>query len=221
MDKRELFNSIAKNYDKINNAISLFTHHFFRQNAINQICDKHYKILDLCCGTGDICRILQSKYPDAEITGIDFSHNMLEIAKKQLPKIKFIEQDVTTLPFEEKTFDLCTISFGLRNVDDLQKVLKEIKRVLKDEGIFFNLDLGKPNRFWNIVLKPYMYIFVPLLGKLSHGKSVPLKYFVHSNESFPSPENLKKIYESLGFEQFKRKDYLFGQISCQICKIKN
>lgn len=221
MDKKELFNSIAKNYDKINNSISLFTHSFFRKDAVNNIPDEHFKILDLCCGTGDICSLLQKKYTNAKITGIDFSKKMLEIAKKKYPKIHFTEQDVQNLPFEDNSFDLCTISFGLRNVDDIHKVLKEIRRVLTKDGIFFNLDLGKPNKFFNIFLKPYMNIFVPLLGKLVHGKSVPLKYFAHSNETFPSPDELKKIYETLGFEQLTRKDYLFGQISCQICKIKN
>ena len=221
MDKKELFNSIANRYDSINNAISLNTHKNFKRHAIFCIPNEHFKILDICCGTGDMTEFLQKKYPNANITGIDFSKNMLDIAKKRLRNINFIEHDVTELPFENETFDLCVISFGLRNVNDLKKVLREIHRVLKLGGIFFNLDLGKPNKFWNIFLKPYMYCMVPFLGKLACGNSIPLKYFVHSNETFPHPNELEKIYKSFGFEQIKRKDYLFGQISCQICKKAN
>ncbi|MBR1754039.1 ubiquinone/menaquinone biosynthesis methyltransferase [bacterium] len=219
MNKKELFNSIAKNYDRINDAISLYNHRFFRKKAINRI-DKNSpkKILDLCCGTGDICRLLSKKYPDAKIIGVDFSANMLEIARKRLPDIEFIEHDIHILPFCNETFDICTISFGLRNVDDLQKVIKEIHRVLKPDGIFLNLDLGKPNKFWNIFLKPYMYVIVPILGKFANGSGLPLKYFVHSNETFPAPDKLKEIYSDFGLIQIQRFDYLFGQISCQICK---
>ena len=220
MDKKELFNSIAKDYDRINNAISLFTHKNFRKKAIDKIPDTHVKILDLCCGTGDIIELLKQKYPDAQITGIDFSLSMLDIAKKRFPDVDFVGHDVLDLPFDNETFDLCTISFGLRNTDNLKQVLKECYRVLKPNGIFFNLDLGKPNKFWNLFLKPYMSICVPFLGKLACGNSMPLKYFSHSNEAFPSPDELKEIYKNLGFKQISRKDFLFGQISSQICKKK-
>lgn len=218
MDKKELFNSIAKNYDRINNAISLFTHKNFRKKAINKIIGEHFEILDLCCGTGDITELLKQKYPNAKIIGIDFSSNMLDIARKRFPDTTFIENDITNLPFKNKSFDLCTISFGLRNVDNLEDVLRECYRILKPDGIFFNLDLGKPNKFWNIFLKPYMNVVVPFLGKLAHGNSMPLKYFSHSNEIFPSPDELKEKYEDLGFKQISRTDFLFGQVSSQICK---
>lgn len=218
MDKKELFNTIAKDYDRINNCISLFTHKHFRKKAIDKIPDTHVKILDLCCGTGDTIYLLKQKYPNAEITGIDFSPSMLDIARKRFPDTNFIEHNVSVLPFENESFDLCTICFGLRNTDDLKQVLRECYRVLKPDGILFNLDLGKPNKFWNLFLKPYMNICVPLLGKLACGDSVPLKYFSHSNEKFPSPDWLKRIYEDLGLEQISRKDFLFGQISSQICK---
>ena len=223
MDKLELFNSIAKNYDKINNAISLFTHQSVRKKAINKLSDSHVKILDLCCGTGDIINLIRKKYPNSEITGIDFSENMLDIAKSKFKDINFIKQDISKdkLPFSDNSFDLCTISFGLRNVENMTSVLKEIYRVLEPNGTFFNLDLGKPNKFWNIFLKPFMYIYVPFAGKIANGNNLPLKYFVHSNEKFPHPDDLKKIYEKIGFKQITRKDFLFGQLSCQICKKYN
>ena len=220
MDKKALFNSIANKYDKINDTISLFTHRRFRQRALAEIPDKDYEtIVDLCCGTGDMSEILKKRYPNSKIIGIDFSENMLNIARKRLPDVNFIENDISNLPLQSNSIDLCIISFGLRNVNNMDLVLSEIKRVLKPKGIFFNIDLGKPNKFWNIFLKPYMYIIVPILGKIACGQSIPLKYFVHSNETFPSPEELEKIYERFSLKHIMRKDFLFGQISCQICSL--
>ena len=79
-NKKELFDTIAEKYDRINNAISLFTHTRFKKDAINKIPNEHYSILDLCCGTGDICELLKKKYPNSSIIGLDFSQKMLNIA---------------------------------------------------------------------------------------------------------------------------------------------
>lgn len=217
-NKKELFDTIAEKYDRINNAISLFTHNRFKKDAINKIPNEHYSILDLCCGTGDICELLKKKYPNSSIIGLDFSQKMLNIAKRKHQTINFLEHDITNLPFDNESFDLCTISFGLRNVEDMEKVLKEINRVLKKDGIFLNLDIGKPNKFWNMFLKPYMNILVPILGKLASGDILPFKYFVHSSLAFPSPDELKEKFFQNNLKQIYRKDYNFGQISCQICK---
>lgn len=178
-------------------------------------------VLDLCTGTGDMANLLKEKYPNAQITGIDFSSEMLKIAKAKWgksPDIEFLEADCSQLPFESESFDLCIISFGLRNVENIEKVLREIYRVLKRDGIFINLDLGKPNKFFNLFLKPYMYIWVSLLGKLFHGDETPYKYLAASNEDFPSPKELVEMYQKIGFSDVKNKNYLFGQIASQISR---
>ena len=218
MNKKELFNLIAQKYDNINQAISLFTHKRFKKESLSKLSIEPRTIVDLCCGTGDIVGILKTMFPDAKIVGVDFSKNMLDIAVERYPDIEFLQQDVAKLPFEDESVDMCTISFGLRNVENMEEVLQECSRILKPDGIFFNLDLGKPNKFWNLFLKPYMYFVVPLLGKLACGHIAPLKYFVHSNENFPHPNELKVIYEKFCLQQISRKDFLFGQISSQICK---
>ena len=109
--------------------------------------NKHAKILDLCTGTGDLAGILKKEYPEAKIIGVDFSREMLKLARIKNPEVGFLEADCTQLPFKEEHFDLCIISFGLRNIENISKVLGEIYRVLKKGGKFINLDLGKPNRF--------------------------------------------------------------------------
>lgn len=242
-----LFNSISKSYDKLNDIMSLGLHKKIKRDAIAQIGDyKPKTILDLCTGTGDLAGILKEKYPEAKIIGVDFSPQMLEIARQKylqskqsfqwqsrlgLPtqqrntdnalianqhNIDFLEADCTNLPFEDESFDLCVISFGLRNIEDMGKALEEIYRVLKKGGVFVNLDLGKPNKLFNLFLKPYMYIWVAILGKIFHGDETPYKYLATSNETFPAPAELIKIYEKIGFCNVKNKNYLFGQISSQI-----
>lgn len=215
---RNLFDSISAHYDKLNDIMSLGLHNRIKLSAIkNLMLPTIPRILDLCTGTGDLAYLLSKEYPNSKVIGIDFSEKMLEIARKKHSDLEFIEGDCTQLPFEEKSFDLCVISFGLRNIEDIEKALKEIHRVLKTEGIFINLDLGKPNRFFNIVLKPYMYIWVAFLGKFFHGDETPYKYLAVSNESFPSPKELVELYEKIGFTDIKNKNYAFGQIASQIC----
>lgn len=218
---KKLFNNIATDYDKLNDIMTFGWHKKIKIDVIKK-CKKQNqnpsKILDLCCGTGDMAGLLKKTYKQSEIIGVDFSGNMLNIARGKYTDIEFLEADCTDLPFEDNSFDVCVISFGLRNMEDLDKALKEIKRVLKSDGIFINLDLGKPNKFFNLFLKPYMYVWVALLGKLFHGDETPYKYLAWSNESFPSQGELVKIYAKIGFRDIKNENYMFGQIACQVAK---
>ncbi|MDD3436831.1 MAG: bifunctional demethylmenaquinone methyltransferase/2-methoxy-6-polyprenyl-1,4-benzoquinol methylase UbiE [Candidatus Gastranaerophilales bacterium] len=212
---KEMFNRISNDYDKLNDIMSFGLHRFIKKDIIKNLGFKNAKILDLCTGTGDLAGILKARYPQSQVTGVDFSPNMLEIAKKKNPRIEFLQADCTQLPFENESFDLCVISFGLRNIEEMEKAISEIYRVLKKGGIFINLDLGKPNKFFNFFLKPYMYLWIATMGKFFHGDETPYKYLAVSNETFPSPEELIKIYEKTGFSNIKNKNYLFGQIAAQ------
>lgn len=218
MNTLEIFNSIAKDYDKMNDIISLFTHGLFRKALVKLLPPCPKDIIDLCCGTGEMTNLLKQKYTNANVIGVDFSEKMLDIARRKYPKIKFIKCDVSSLPFKDNSFDVCMIAFGLRNVENLQTVIKECHRILKPNGVLTNIDLGKPNKFFNIFLKPYMYGFVSLAGKIFHKDEKPYVYLAKSNETFPAPSELKNIFIKNGFDFIKRKDFLFGQISAQICK---
>lgn len=212
-----LFNSISKNYDKLNDIMSFGLHKRIKRDAIAQI--ENYKpktILDLCTGTGDLAGLLKEKYPEAKVVGVDFSPQMLEIARQKYPEIEFLEADCTNLPFEDESFDLCVISFGLRNIEDMGKAIAEIHRVLRPYGLFINIDLGKPDKFFNLFLKPYMHLWVAFVGKIFHGDETPYKYLAASNETFPAPSELIKIYEKIGFSNIKNKNYLLGQIAAQV-----
>lgn len=216
---KELFNSISNNYDKLNDIMSFGLHRKIKKDVIKQskvlFENPPFNCLDLCCGTGDLSGILKKGFTNSKVTGVDFSKNMLEIAKRKHPGIEFLEADITNLPFEDESFDLCIISFGLRNVENIDAALKEIYRVLKHGGVFINIDLGKPNKFFNIFLKPYMYFWVAFLGKIFHGDETPYKYLAESNETFPSPYELMQAFMSIGFSKTENKNFLFGQIAAQ------
>lgn len=216
---KSLFDSISNNYDKLNDIMSFGMHRKIKKEVIRDLkINSNSQILDLCTGTGDLAGLLKKEYPNTQVTGVDFSSNMLAIAREKYSNIKFLEADCAQLPFENESFNLCIISFGLRNVENIERVLKEIHRVLKKDGYFINLDLGKPNRFFNLLLKPYIYLWISLLGKIFHGDETPYKYLAVSNESFPSQKELVKIYQEIGFSNVSNKNYLFGQIASQISR---
>lgn len=215
---QQLFNKLSGDYDKLNDIMSFGLHWGVKKDAIKRVKDKltsPKKILDLCTGTGDLAGILYKEFPQSNVVGVDFSQNMLNVARKKYPNIEFLSCDCSQLPFEGEQYDLCVISFGLRNTEDIKKVLGEIYRVMKPGGYFVNIDLGKPNRFFNFFLKPYMYIWVSLLGKIFHGDETPYKYLAESNEDFPSPEKLIEMYKEVGFLGAENKNYLFGQVASQ------
>lgn len=223
-DIQEMFDNIAKNYDKLNNIISLNFHKKIKRDAINNVEIKpSFKILDACTGTGDIALYLaQNKVHEGFVIGADFSNKMLEIAKnkaKNIKNIEFLKADVLNLPFKDETFDACFISFGLRNLTDLNKGLEELKRVTKKGGFVVNLDTGKPTGFVGFFFNLFFFHLVPLLGLFFHGDSSPYKYLPESTKKFPSPDELVEIFEELGLKNVEKHDFLFGAISQQIGEV--
>ena len=135
MNIKNLFDNLANKYDFMNNIISFGTHKFIKKLAIKELNIKpNSKVLDLCCGTGDLGSIIKETEPTCDITGVDFSENMLEIARKRNPKNTYWNFDTTNLPFEKNSFDYIVMGFGLRNIVQKNKALEEIHRILKPNG---------------------------------------------------------------------------------------
>lgn len=223
---QKMFDKISYKYDFINNLMSFGTHFLIKKDCINSLDGKtDAKILDLCCGTGDLTRILKEKFPDAEVFGVDFSDKMLEIAKRKASDIpspvgrmserqegvKYLHADVTNLPFKDNTFDIVTTGFGLRNIENFNGALDEIYRVLKPNGLFLHLDFGEKNflnKMFDIIIPKFIRIFTK--------NNEAYSYLVKSKKEFPEPKELIEIFEGKSFKFLKRKDYLSGAISCQI-----
>lgn len=209
---QSMFNKISSRYDFINNVISFGTQRIVKKYCISQLDIRpHESVVDLCCGTGDMALYVKKQQLYAIVTGIDFSPQMLKIAKKRTSDINFLLSDVSTLPFEDSSIDYVIMSFGLRNINIPEKVIEEVYRVLKPNGKFLHLDFGEKN-FVN-------YLFdkaVPFFTGLLTNNEEAYNYLIESKKSFLSPKDLIKDFESKGFVLYKRIDFIFKTISCQI-----
>ena len=221
---KQMFNNIAKNYDKLNNIISLNRQLLVKKKAINNIeLKSNSKILDICCGTGDIAICIgENIAKEGKVIGIDFSENMLAIAKDKalgMKNIEFMLGDALNLPFKDDEFDASFISFGLRNLTDIEKGLSEMKRVTKQGGLVVNIDTGKPKGFFKLLFNLYFFHIVPVIGKLFNGNSTPYKYLPQSTKNFPSGDELVSKFKNLGLSNVKKYDFLFGTISQQVGEV--
>lgn len=207
-----MFNMLAKKYDLANNIMSFGMQKYCKNSAIKMLDIKsNSNVIDLCCGTGDLSAIIKKFNPDCQITGIDFSENMLKIAKSKHKNIQFWQGDVTNLPYEDNFFDIAVMGFGLRNILNAEKSVEEVYRVLKPNGQFLHLDFGRKN----LPSKIYETI-TPILTKIFTDNPKAYSYLIKSKREFPEPQDLIKDFESKGFKLKKRKDFIFGVISAQL-----
>ena len=211
---QNLFNTIANKYDFMNDIMSFGLHKLIKKDCV-KILDitPHSKVLDACTGTGDIAKLIKEYQSLAEVIGIDFSDNMLDIARIKNKSIKFEFADITNTNFPDNSFNFITIGFGLRNISNPEKALAEIYRILKPGGKFLHLDFGKKN-----FISKIFNIFVPALAKIFSKNHDAYSYLIKSKTAFPEPEELINDFEKSGFNFVMRKDYIFGIISMQIMK---
>lgn len=210
---KDLFNTIAKRYDLTNEIISCFQHKKVKKQSLELLnLSENDKVADLCSGTGDIVYFLKKKYPKLDIVGVDFSENMLQIAKDKNKSTDFILADCTDLPFEDNSFDVVTISFGLRNIEDYKKAISEIKRILKPNGQLFYLDFSCDNNFSD---KMFNFV-IPTLVKFFYKDNIPYKYLVLSKKEFLNTKSRINLFEESGFSLKANKSYVLGVISSEI-----
>lgn len=227
---QKLFNQIACNYDNINNLISFGMHKIIKKNAVrflNKYVDSKNEIIDLCTGTGDIALLLKEFYPDSNVTAVDFSANMLEIAKKRSNEIIFLNEDITDFSLEFKSklkhqcYNIAFISFGLRNLSNIESFLLNVKTLLARGAVLSVLDFGKPIFIAKIYSFLHFNILVPFIAKIFSKDITPYKYFSKSVEEYASPKELTALFEKKGYEVLAIKYYAFGFIVQHILKNKN
>lgn len=209
---RTMFNMIADKYDFVNNAMSFGTQNCVKNQSIKLLeIPHHAKVIDLCCGTGDLSKIVKKQSPTALVTGIDFSDRMISIAKTRVQEVEFLQGDVTNLPYSDESFDFAIMGFGLRNILNAEKAIEEVYRILKSGGYFLHLDFGKKN----FASKIYD-LLTPILIRLFTENREAYSYLIKSKREFPTPDDLIKDFESKGFKFVQRKDFLCGVISAQV-----
>lgn len=201
---RVMFNDISHKYDLLNDVLSMGTHRLWKRNFVNLIAkNKPKKVLDCATGTGDIAFLLEKKCPI--VMGLDFSEKMIEEAKTRAKKkgssVGFMVGDIEKLPFNDKEFDATCISFGIRNVENLELGLKGLGRVAKSVYI---LEFGQPrNELYSKSYFNMLKLYVPVFGAITK-RSDAYEYLIDSSKRFPSDEKFMDIFKkSTSFKNYK------------------
>ncbi len=190
----DLFAAIARRYDLLNDLQSFGLHRRWKRRVVELAAVKPgERVLDLCCGTGDLALALVQR--GAEVVGLDFSGAMLDIAEKRrrknlespIPNLKFIQGDAQQIPFPDGSFDTVTVGYGLRNLTNWEVGLAEMNRVAKPGARLVVLDFGKPpNAIWRAVYFAHLKISVPLLGWMFCGNAQAYAYILESLNHYPA-----------------------------------
>ena len=204
-----VFDSVADNYDLMNDAMSFGIHRLWKRFAIEQTGARPgQRILDLAGGTGDLAaRLSRLVGPAGEVIIGDINASMLNVGRERLldkgisGNVQFVQANAECLPFPEQSFDCITIAFGLRNVTDKQKALASMYRCLKPGGRLLVLEFSKPVvPGLKTVYDLYSFKLLPLMGKLIANDADSYRYLAESIRMHPDQQTLKDMMEQAGFE---------------------
>lgn len=214
----DVFQSISGQYDKMNSIISFQRHLSWRKDTMKKMdVPIGATALDVCCGTADwTINLGEAVGESGDVIGIDFSENMLsvgleKIKEKNLSQVSLIHGNAMELPFEDNQFDYVTIGFGLRNVPDYSQVLRELKRVVKHDGMVVCLETSQPTMIGFKQL--YWFYFkhiMPLFGRFFAKSYDEYSWLQESSHSFPGKKELKKLFLEAGFQHVEFKSYSGG-----------
>jgi demethylmenaquinone methyltransferase/2-methoxy-6-polyprenyl-1,4-benzoquinol methylase len=195
---REMFASISGRYDRANQVLSAGVHHLWRKQAVAwSDARPGDRVLDCATGTGDLA--IAFAEAGCEVTGTDFVPEMLVHAREKAPKIHFETADVTALPFPDASFDIASISFGIRNVNDPRKGVSELSRVVKSGGRVMILEFGQPpNRLFRRLYDFYRIRILPRLGAAITGKRDAYEYLERSSAKFPCGDAFAQLMRDSG-----------------------
>ena len=208
-----MFDRIAPIYDLMNHVMTGGLDRQWRRITIEETVSTGDRVLDACCGTGDLA--IGARARGAEVVGLDFSERMLEQARRKAPELEWVQGDVLTLPFEDASFDAAVVGFGVRNVEDLEAALSELRRVLRPGGRLGILEITTPRG----ALKPFYKLWfdrvVPLLGRLLPGGDA-YTYLPASVRRFPGPEELAELLGSCGFQAVRFRLFAGGIVALHV-----
>lgn len=189
---RTMFASIAPRYDITNTILSLGIHHLWRKKAVRVSgASNGMRVLDCATGTGDLAiEFKKAVGKDGYVLGTDFCAEMMDTApakaSKQQMVIQFEVADATALPYEDNSFDIASISFGIRNVDDPVRCLEELSRVVKPNGTVVVIEFGQPIGFFGKLYEFHSRYIIPFLGGLLTGNKQAYQYLPKTAAAFPA-----------------------------------
>jgi len=213
---RVMFDRIAPVYDLMNRTMTAGLDRRWRRITAEAVVRPGDAVLDACCGTGDLA--IADVRAGGRVSGLDFSERMLERARSKAPDLEWVSGDVLALPFEDGSFDSAVVGFGVRNVEDLEVALKELRRVLRPGGRLGILEITTP-RGW---LAPFYRLWfdrvVPLLGRLLPGGDA-YTYLPASVRRFPGPEELAELLRSCGFQEVQFRLFAGGIVALHVGEV--
>ena len=226
---RATFDGIARRYDLANRLLSLGLDSGWRRLVAREAKAMNSKeALDLATGSGDVALLLRKSLPgDANIVGLDFSPPMLAEAEKKRDslgydsgKLKFLEGDCLNLPFEDESFDLVTIAFGLRNLSDRSRGLSEMLRVLRRDGRLMVLEFSKPYLLFRPFYYLYLRAFLPFLASRITKNREAYHYLGSSISRFPDRFGLAEEIRQAGFGKVRFTCLAFAIVALHVALVK-
>ena len=211
----DLFGAIARRYDLINDLQSFGLHRRWKRRVAGLAAiTPGIRALDLCCGTGDIALALAQR--GAEVTGLDFSAPMLAVAsqRKRGANPVFIQGDALQIPFPDRSFDVVTMGYGLRNLAGWEQGLAEMQRVAKPGGRVIILEFGKPaNALWRSLYFTHLKCSVPLTGWIFCGNSQAYAYILESLKHYPAQRAVAAKMQEMNFANVRVINFLGGAMA--------
>jgi demethylmenaquinone methyltransferase/2-methoxy-6-polyprenyl-1,4-benzoquinol methylase len=215
-DVSKMFDDVAHRYDFLNDLLSLGRTKAWRRVVTAIISPKSgMKILDIAAGTGSSSKPLVDK--GADVIALDFSEGMLAAGRKRHKNIKFQQGDALKLPFDENTFDVTTISFGLRNTSDTTAALKEALRVTKKSGRIVVCEFSHPtNKVFRFIYLKYLMRALPVIAKKVSKNPAAYIYLTESIKAWPNQSSLAQVMRQAGWEAVSWQDLTFGIVAVHI-----
>lgn len=220
-DVQLMFDSIAWRYDFLNRFLSFGIDRYWRRKAIKIISQKcrPAQVLDVATGTADLA-IAALKINPVKVTGIDISGKMLEMGRKKImklgleKKIELINGDSENIPFEDNSFDMVMVAFGVRNFSNRLAGLKEMTRVLRKDGILMILEFSKPRgRLFSLLFGFYFFKILPVIGRIFSGHGVAYRYLPESVDNFPGRDEFMLMMKESGLGNISCLEFTGGIVS--------
>ena len=219
-----VFTSVSKNYDLMNDAMSFGMHRLWKKILVELAAiGKKDIVLDIASGTGDISKLISKEYPETSIYMSDINFDMLDEGRNRAinesfdSNCSFCQLSGEELPFADNTFDVITVGFGLRNFTNKENGLTEMNRCLKKNGKLLVLEFSKPtNSIFSKVYDWYSFNILPKLGSVLANDSESYKYLAESIRMHPDQALLKEMILDSGFRECKFYNLLNGIVAIHI-----